>query len=682
MASSRSKRALPIILFIALGLAFRNPDSLAFGISEGLFRQEEKLLLLEEEFVITPTKQSRPARKAPSIVTTITAKQIEQMGARNLMDALRIVPGLNIYIARYGQGEIAVRGIRTSGSEKIRVMIDGHCINEYFMGSAMSINDDLELDNVKRIEVIRGPGSALYGENAFVAVINIITKDAQDIDGTVIKTGRGSFNTDKYNITFGKKTDKLEMVGSMTHLKTNGPSLWVESDALTNSGRTKLWKDKDDFNLKLSCTDLVRNDDKLMFNTKYTEKKRSDYLGLIGALNDETSMDLQQFFGELSYRHPVGKKATVTYKTYYDQFKEDIVFEIVPDSLYIAPSVTNHAIGLEGELDYEMSSNNLLVAGFMLQTRKQYGVKYKTGSSVHSLTTDTKNWNNDGYRRDIWAIYLQDEWDFRDVNLTMGARYDRYSDFGGAFNPRLGLAWQLARDTSLKILHGWAFRVPNMREMFDRNNTNTAGTEDLDPEKIKTTEVALICRFTPKIEGGITYFYNNIRKWIVEDPNAAGSPTLFTFRNKDGADIQGVELELKGILTPNIHAWTNYSYQRARDKATGYRLPDVPVQKFTAGINMDLNKYLNANTYLLSESKFPRANSDQRSDLPGYAIVNITLIAKEFFQTIEIRGSIYNLLDKDYKYSSPLNKTSGTGLVPSDYPQVGRNYMLEASYKF
>ncbi len=665
-----------IVLTAIFLLVFNLAYSLAVEISEEQLRQEEELLLLGEEFVITAAKHPQEIKKAPAIVTLITAEQIKHMGARNLMDVLRIVPGLGIYTARYGQGEIAVRGIRTSGSEKVRVMIDGHGINEYFMGSAMTLHDDIEVDNIKRVEVIRGPGAALYGENAFSAVINIITKDAQDTNGTEIKAGWATFDTEKYNVTFGKTADKFEIAGAITHLETDAPKLKVEEYFFGNSGRTNFWKEKLDLNLKLAYLGLVTQDDKLMFNTKYTRRERTDYIGLLGALNDETSMDLYQFFGELSYHHTIGKKTRLTYKAYYDQFDEDIIFEVAP-GYYIAPRMTNRTIGFDGELNYELFSGNNLTAGFMLEHRKQYDIELKVGADISMLEVDPGNWNNDGDTRDIWALYLQDEWYITPaVNLTLGVRHDHYSDFGNTTNPRVGLVWQFMEDASLKLLHGWAFRAPNSREMFDRNNPNTAGNKDLQPEKIKTTEVELRYRFTPRIEGGVTYFYNYIQDIIVEDLNPSGSPTLYTFHNKGGAKVHGVELDIKAILAPTTYVWANYSYQHTKDKETGNRLPDVPSQKLIGGLNVGLWRHLNANAYVIAESKFIRINGDSRDDLPGYATLNLTLIAKEFFQTFEIRGSIYNLLDKDYKYSSPL------GGVPSDYPQVGREYMLEVSYKF
>ena len=87
-------------------------------------------------------------------------------------------------------------------------MLNGHLVNNPLSGAVFSIFDDFPVENIKKIEIIRGPGSALYGENAFTAVINIITKDARDIDGVRVSSGYGSFDTYDENIVFGKKYGK------------------------------------------------------------------------------------------------------------------------------------------------------------------------------------------------------------------------------------------------------------------------------------------------------------------------------------------------------------------------------------------------------------------------------------------------------------------------------------------
>jgi len=153
--------------------------------------------LIEVEISL-PTRSPKPVSKTPGIATVITAKEIHNMGARNLMDVLKMVPGIGISRNEQGFFMFDIRGISTVSSEKILLMIDGHSLNKNYIGSGLKfIADHLDVKNIRQVEVVRGPGSALYGTNAFVAVINVITKDTVELEGLEVFLTGGSFNTKK-----------------------------------------------------------------------------------------------------------------------------------------------------------------------------------------------------------------------------------------------------------------------------------------------------------------------------------------------------------------------------------------------------------------------------------------------------------------------------------------------------
>lgn len=148
------------------------------------------------------------------------------------MEILRTVPGFEI-LKKGDLGEVfpAVRGF--AGSEKVRVMLNGHLVNSPRTGSAFQQFDDFPVENIERIEIIRGPCSAVYGENDFLAVINIITFDAKDIDGIKVSGGYGSFDTEEGNIVFGKTYGKVDISGMLRYRHTDGFDGIVESDIVT-----------------------------------------------------------------------------------------------------------------------------------------------------------------------------------------------------------------------------------------------------------------------------------------------------------------------------------------------------------------------------------------------------------------------------------------------------------------
>jgi len=145
--------------------------------------EEELRYLKAETYVITASRIPENIKKTASSVTVITDRQIRQMGARNLIDVLETVPGWSNYYSFNGFNLANARGIASLSTSAILVMINSHPLNENWSGGALYTYDTMPLDNIKRIEFVRGPGSALYGANAFAGVINIITKEAEDVDG-------------------------------------------------------------------------------------------------------------------------------------------------------------------------------------------------------------------------------------------------------------------------------------------------------------------------------------------------------------------------------------------------------------------------------------------------------------------------------------------------------------------
>ncbi|MBW1824400.1 MAG: TonB-dependent receptor, partial [Deltaproteobacteria bacterium] len=200
---------------------------------------EEIRYLKAEMYVITPSRIPEKIKKTASSITVVTDRQIRQMGARDLADVLeRAVPGIvGSKMGNPGAFDIAIRGQANANSSNILIMINSHPINEVGSGGATWAHDTLIVDNIKRIEVLRSPGSAVYGANAFVGVINIITKEAEDIDGFELIARGGSWDTQQYNLLYGKTFSDLEVAFNLNYFKTHGFRGLVEEDFQTQLDR-------------------------------------------------------------------------------------------------------------------------------------------------------------------------------------------------------------------------------------------------------------------------------------------------------------------------------------------------------------------------------------------------------------------------------------------------------------
>ncbi|HHT9114073.1 MAG: TonB-dependent receptor [Planctomycetes bacterium] len=367
------------------------------------------------EEVTIATRHETPLSKAPSVVTVITAEEIKNLGYRTFVEILRTVPGFEI-LKSGDLGEVfpAVRGL--VGSEKVRVMLNGHLVNSPRTGSAFHLFDDFPVENIKRIEIIRGPGSAVYGENAFLAVINIITKDAKDIDGVKVSSGYGSFDTEEGNITFGKTYGKVDISGMVHYRHTDGFDGIVESDLVTQidnaldplgfppasqaPGRVEDWRQEYDLNLRVSYKDFY-------VEGLYINKNQGPFIGPQFALADESNIEQNYVFGEVGYKKTFDEKFTIRPRLYYDQFDRNSYIEALPEDTHVPLDtdgdgnidtintypdglignayIREKVVGTEIPFDYELFDGNLITLGFEYRLTNQTNPHFFTTYDPRTL---------------------------------------------------------------------------------------------------------------------------------------------------------------------------------------------------------------------------------------------------------------------------------------------------------
>ena len=611
------------------------------------------------------------------------------------------MPGFEIFKkADFGEVAPAVRGL--AGADKVRVMLNGHLLNNPLTGGAFSNFDDFPVESIKRIEIIRGPGSAMYGENAFLAVINIITKDAKDIDGVKVSSGYGSFDTYEENIVFGKTYGKVNISGMAHYRQATGFDGIIESDSQTildnifgtsasqAPGKVNDGRQVYDLNLKITYENFYAEG-------LYVNKNQGPFVGPQGALTDESDVENNYVFIEGGYKKTFNEIFTVRPRIYYDQFDNNSFIESLPegtifpnaagiptlhpDGLIGNGKVIQKIVGTEIPFDYELFDGNVITLGMEYRLINQTNVHFLANFFPDTLNptptneiqdfSDTFPFLKEATRR-IWSVYLQDTWNITDtVNLTLGARHDRYSDFGGATSPRAGLTWAFMKDASLKLLYGEAFRAPSFLEMFTTNQPAIQGNEDLDPETIRTYELGLSYKFNKHVSGSVNYFFNDVKDLIVLRTSAQNTSR---YENFGDARIQGVEMETKVDITKGNYVFMNYTFQSPEDD-DGDVLPFVAKHKGNFGVNVHYWKYVNTNLSAFVSAPRSREANDTRNDLPAYALLNLSVIGKNFFKTMEVQGTVFNLLDKDYSDPGPTS-------IPEDLPRPGRTFFIGLSCQF
>lgn len=639
--------------------------------------QDEASWLKDETYVISASRVKENIKKTSASVTIIDEEMINKMGANTLLDVLRVVPGMGVSQSNIYVDKIAVRGIETWFSEKVLILLDEHSLNSDLLnGGATGTFANLPLENIKRVEIIRGPASALYGENAFTALINIITKEAKDINGVQISAKSGSYNTKIANLLLGKTYENFDLTANINYRNTDGYSAYVANDVVGNSGNTNPTSKRLNANLS------VKHTNGFYAKANYNTTEDGPRYGAAHALNNEDTSKREAYFVELGYKNKIRDNYTLDSRVYHDSFVADNRWRIFPAS-FPAPAFADGMLAITGYTNLKSGFETLLtvqnehytvVSGLSYEAQKLKNPTHianfnpLTGTplgSLQDLSAPNTNFVSEANRK-FGAAYSELLYDVReDLRLTAGVRYDHYSDFDGVLNPRLGAAWEVNNHNIIKLMYGEAFRAPTFAELYNKNNPALVGNPNLKPEKVKTIELNVQNTSIDNLKASLTIFKSTIDD-IITTANS-------TYLNQGKTTTQGIEAELKQNLRRGSYIVANYTYQNPRNEETSRRLDNISQNQGYLALNYRINNTFNLYTDAKYMGKQTRALTDTRNAVEGSITNNATLLAKDLIlKDLQMKFSLYNIFDeRSYDSNSPY-----------DYPLAGRSYMAELSYKF
>ncbi len=610
---------------------------------------DEEIKTLHEAYAYTTTasKIKESINKTVSATTIVTQQAIQQMGARNLLDVLKLVPGFGVTQSQYGLRQIEVRGVKTGFSEKVLFLLNGHPLDHFLLSASSTfIYDDLPVDTIKRLEIVRGPGSTMYGSNAFLAVINIITQNAKDVNGFQASVGGGSFGTQQYRTSWGKQFDNsFEAALHFNFTDTDGIGSPLYSDSSrTTLGKSQLSERHYDFEWQLGYADF-------QFDGRYINKRQGSFFGLSNLLNDPRSQQYyENYFLKLSRKWNITPDFTLDTQLFHDALQYHSKLEVTPN-VFLLPAFKDTRIGGEIQTTYVFDKTQTLMAGFSYAQEshghlKDYiDINGQTSSAPHTSTAKNRN---------RWGVYVQDMWDpLPNLHLTLGLRYDRYSDFGGTFNPRMGFNWEFIPDYSLKFTYGTAYRAPAFGELTLINNPTLRGNPNLTPELAETFEGAIMVHPISRLTTQVTYYHTKINKIIA--PVQATESTTPQYQNNGHITAQGVEIEARYDFADTLqgsYLSANSVWQQTLQH--GRQLTDAPRYRSNLIANWAINKTWSSFAHLLIKSSTPRNLSDTRANVAGYTTLDLGLMAKNLFgQKLDLGFTIYNVFDKRYYDPAP-----------------------------
>jgi len=582
----------------------------------------------------------------PSSVTVFTYEQIEKMNVNSLEELMNYVPGFqsNRAATYTNQYDAHVRG--GLGENNILVLYDGQRLNMDWGGSAMIRNQLLSLENVERIEFIKGPGSALYGSNAFTGVVNIFTKKDLNNIGTRFKE-----NYVNAYLNYAYNEDDLRISSFIKGIYDKGEEYSSELDSYTGAYRNP--KDKN------SGSEAYVNAQYKNVSLQLRHMRR-DTQGwyALGFNSDQSDTYVSEDFMRLGYTYDNISSFTSELFLSYVQGEGESDFSFLPGLLSTA-IVKEESIEVQWQNSYHVNAFNTV----------HFGAEYRhpelTEASLKNGVAPTDIIAHLG-ARDIYGLYAQYQGHFSDIRLTLGARYDNYSDFGSTFNPRLAAVYQPFEDTSFKLLYGSAFSAPTQSELLLKNNAVTSGNPKLQPETIQTYEAILIQKIVSS-SLSLSYFDSRIQDTIV----SAFDNGVLTFANLGDKRFSGIEVELLSeFLNNTLTTRFGASHILHSDEA----VQSTPETTASAIVNYRYDKFnFNLNGFYHSSTENDYTSSVKTLD--AYTLVNTKV---QYFISSDLSAyfEMQNIFDEEYTTPSIV------GSPPFDVSNRGRLSYLGLKYSF
>lgn len=688
-------------------VASQMPPAMAQGVEE-----EEDLALSfgDKSTISLATGRQQSLRRAPAVASVITSADIAAMGATDLDEVLETVPGIHVsHSANNYSPLFVIRGIYSQLNPQTLLLQNGVPMTALQQGNRGSFWGNYPVENIARIEVIRGPGSALYGADAYAGVINIITKSAAETPGTQVGARVGSFNTRDTWVQHGGHLGALEVAAYLRLGSTDGFKENINADAQTRNdrqfptgstlsrapGAANTGKESVDANLELAYKKW-----RLRGGYKLRDKLGTG-AGIASALDPVGKSKSERFTSELTWDDPQlakdwGAGVVASYMEYAQSVPTP--YQLLPpgartatgvfvDGMLAAPATSERQSRLSAFVSYTGFSDHNLRFGMgrddldMYKVEEYRNFRYSaTGAPVPAggfVLYPGDSAFLSPHLRQVNYVYAQDEWNLaKDWALTFGLRRDVFSDAGGTTNPRVALVWDAAYDVTAKLLYGAAFRAPSFAELYSINNPVNRGNLNVQPETIKTMEAAFSWQANKDTQLNLNFFHYTMKDIIRAVANPAPTPGS-TVTNTGEQEGKGFELEAVWDVNRSMRLTSNYAYQVSVDKATQLDAGYAPHKHLYVRGDWQLGSGLLLSPQINWVADRKRAAGDTRPSIPDYTTVDLTLHTSSGKNRWEFAGSVRNLFN-----ATVLEPSLAPGLaIPDDLPMAPRALYVQATYR-
>jgi len=693
------------------------PDTL--GLNDLLALSLEDLLSINVVTIATGKQQSQI--EAPAITSVITAADIEAIGATDLDEILETVPGLHVSNAvTFNNPSYVMRGLYSTDNPEILMLINGIPVKQLYSGNRGNTWGGMPVNTISRIEVIRGSGSAVYGADAFSGVINIITKNQAEINGTEFGGRIGSFDMQDVWALHGGQYYGFDVAAMLEIHNTDGHKAIIEQDLqsqLDKQNATNISQAPGSMNNKRRNIDARIDVAKQRWRLRAAYQGRDEVgvgIGGGGALDTVGAYQNEPYNLDVTYHNPqVTRYWDLMIQAYVNEnkLKPEPYLQISPPNIVSENGDISENGFLQKTSKSERSSG--LTLGSFYSGFDEHLVRFGTGFIYSDLYKASHFQNfgisptikeslpsdgdfvdlsgtpyafmNEGDRKNVYW-FVQDEWKpFDKWTLTAGLRYDDYSDFGETWNPRLALVWQTTDALSFKALYGEAFRAPSFVELYNTlssggKQASTADFVEVNPEKMRSYELGLSYKLHQDIRTSM-----NIYQFKVVDSIEFVSitPFLQIAQNMGQRKGRGLELEAYWRLAKDLTLLGNYAHQQVLDE-NEQLLGGAPRDQVYLRSDWQFLKHWSLNTQLNWVGERDRRYYDSRDPLDAYTSIDVTVRRKDWKQAWDFALSIRNLLNEDRREptSGLINEKTGFISIPNDIPLAERSIYVEARYRY
>jgi iron complex outermembrane receptor protein len=647
-------------------------------ISELELLKEEKSLALEEESVSIAREmypgKTQPISQAPASVYVITDEDIRHSGAIDLPTVLRRIPGMEVMQMTGADFNVSTRGNNQTLANKLLVLVDGRSIYEDIQGQVWWKAIPVTLPEIKRIEVLKGPASVLYGFNAFDGVINIVTKSAREMKGTTLQFGGGEFGTIS---AAGIQAGTYKNLGYRLSLGRDQTNQWNNRDALA-----------------------FRNN-KFEGQVEYQPGGASK-LTISGGLFDVNRFDGPVLQDRGNFIHAastvVNGHANVLYERpnffirawwqMWDHNQTNNVNPLISPFIAVIDRNGNPTINLV-QNSYNLESQHAI--DFGAANRLTYGFNYRHNTGSSSFLTQFT-------REDRLGFYIQDEWHLTQaLTAVAGLRYDMDTFINPTYSPRGALLYKLNENHTLRLSASVGYRPPTMFEVgADARSLiffpgippfvppsvipgSLTGSNNLNPEKISSYELGYqgwYLKHRLRVRGDL--FFNHISDLITEQLVSPTSRNLVAVNSPGVADIHGLEAGVEFLVTTWLSGYANYTYQEiGQTIAINDVRRGAPRNKVNAGLRAEWSNGFNANVdyHYVSSATYPVSSvfasfavfpfngpPPPNSTVGSYNLLNVRGGYRFWHDKAEVAIAAFNALNDKHK-EHPLGDLIGSRVM-------------------